>query len=370
MKKTLIYLFFVLCCATTALAQSDSLGNYMKPSIDGYIHLYFDQQYFLVDEHCPFRMYTRVIKYNKAKGGFNSFFTDYDNNNLPAVSGEYHGGKKDGTFKVLYPNGKTKILAYFKDDLPVGNWKYYYPSGNIWINVKFENATPYIFDYWDTKGRQKVKEGKGNYEFREDAFAYNPYGYTATEAKGKIKKGRPSGVWSNSLVYPKGSPEWIGAELFQNGNFVQSQYTYPENTKSNTSLIKILPTLYFENAEVLRYKNCTIDEIKGYNDYLKNYLNTQLPLIWRMKNAPTEPFKVNVIIDRNGQSTAVKIDDTVPEKFALALQYAIENVPFWIPSYLKGTTINDTLGLTLQPEKEKNGSLAFGYPIIKRMNGN
>jgi hypothetical protein len=369
MKKAIIYLFFGIFLSSSTFAQSDGIAKYLKPSIDGYIHLYFDQQYFLVDQDCPFKSYTRVIKYDKENGGYNSFFTDYDVQNQPVLTGTYKNGKKEGLFKQFYPTGIVKVDCTFENNLPVGKWNYYYPSGNIWIKIEMINHKIHIIDFWDEKGNQKVKDGKGNFNLVTDSFEYNEFGYTGLLCEGRIKEGKPVGIWSNSLVYPKGSPELIGNELFVDTGFVRSNYSYPENTPENASLIRIIPNFNFINADFLQYKNCTIDDIKGFNVYLQNYLNKNLSMIWTFGDVP-DTFKCIVKVNENGQSTEVILGENIPEKFGRSLKFSLERVPFWIPSYKDGNTIKDEFEITFSKVIDDTDSLSFGYPMIKRKNGN
>jgi hypothetical protein len=361
-----IFIFFV-SFLNTGIAQENNAGSYLKQSIDGYIHLYFDEQYFLVDEKCSFKTYTRVIKYNKEQGGFNSFFIDYHNNNTQALTGKYVNGKKEGVFKQFYPNGKPKSLSYFNNNLPVGDWQYFYPSGNIWMSVKYENLIPYIMEYWNEKGIQKVKSGKGKYEFTQQTFDFNEYGYTGTIAKGRLKAGRPIGVWTNYLEYSKAENELIGNEYFSKKGFEKSYYIFPKNISDKTSLIQILPTLAFNNTATLKYKNCTIDDQKQFNSYLQNHLNASLSLIWKLDSIPiANSFVAIVDVNKDGKSTMVQISKEVPQKFSEALIFILKSVNYWIPSFSEGKTIDDTLEITFFKDLDENGEAIFAYPIIKR----
>ncbi len=345
----------------------ESSSNYFKKSIDGYIHLYFDKQYFLVDEDCTYKTYTRAIKYDKNKGGFNSFFIDYYNNNTPALTGNYIEGKKEGVFKQFYPNGNRHTLSYFKDNLPVGEWQYFYPSGNPWITVKFKNQVPYILEYWNESGIKRVKSGKGKFQFTQDVYDYNYYGYTGVIVKGRVKNGRPVGIWSNFLDYPEGEDQLIRNILFSKDGLVKSSNSFPKQTSQTPSMIQLIPTLLFENTSELKYKNCTIDDQKQFNLYLQNYINTSLPLIWKFDEVPLEnSFTATVNINQYGQSTLVEIQKDVPLQFSIALAYVLKSVTYWIPSFSEGKTIDDSLEITFFKAVDGNKNTSFAYPTIKR----
>ena len=54
----------------------------------------------------------------------------YENGNLK-LSVQLKDGLKHGTFKSYYPDEKIKIKGHFKDDKPVGKWKYFTFDGEL-----------------------------------------------------------------------------------------------------------------------------------------------------------------------------------------------------------------------------------------------
>lgn len=370
MNKRTLYLFIItfLWIGKAGFAQGNS--DFMSKSIDGYIHLYYDEQYCLVDENCEFKTYTRVTKYDKDKGGFNGFFTDYNNNNQPALTGTYLEGKKNGEFKFNYPNGKVKSRIFFSNNMPEGKWSYFYLSGNPWLEIEFKNQVPHLISFWDEKGKQRIKNGKGKLKLTQPILDYNEFGFINTIIKGSVRKGRPVGFWQNSVGYPKADDELIGTELYSNGEFVQSQYTYPPNIRTNQSLISIVPFCYPLNAETMIYKGCTVDENQNYNTYLQNYLNAKLSFIWTLEDAPAiTEFTVKVEVKKTGQSAEIIIPEEFPPTFTKVLKTALSNIPYWIPSFKNGKTIDDVLEITLSKINLEEDAVSFGYPIIKRKNG-
>ncbi|MBK0381389.1 hypothetical protein I5M32_00325 [Pedobacter sp. SD-b] len=367
MKKTLFVFLLGSFMAVQAFAQAPS-AKYMEQSIDGYIHLYFDQQYYLVDQNCVYKKFTRVIKYDKEKGGFNSFFTDYYNNNQPALSGKYIEEKKEGEFKGFYETGKPKFTISFKNNLPNGDWKFFYPSGNLWLNLAYINKQLFIKDFYDEKGRQKIKDGKGKLVLTEPALDFNEFGYTGVTFEGRVKEGKPEGIWSTYLSYPKGSPEYIGIEKFNDGKFEGSNYSFPQNFSHKNSLIRFYPAFLAENAEGLVFKGCTIDDNQGYNVYLQNFLNSSI-IFEKSDVLPTAPFIVKIKIDENGKLTDIATPDSLNTSLSNVLKQVLTNVPYWIPSYINGKTIPDDLNITLNIYQNDEEKSYFSYPIINRQEG-
>jgi antitoxin component YwqK of YwqJK toxin-antitoxin module len=51
-------------------------------------------------------------------------------------------GKKEGNFKIYFPNGNIQISGHMKNNLNIGEWKYYYENGNVESTGLFINDTP------------------------------------------------------------------------------------------------------------------------------------------------------------------------------------------------------------------------------------
>ncbi len=129
---------------------------------------------------------------------------------------------KDGKYKK-YDEG-TRILqaeGRIKDNLPVGIWRTYYPSGNLQSVVNYDengDVNGELFYYFDKKpkvimakmnfdkdllqgiykeywanGAQKAKLNYKNGRLHGDAFYYYPSGQI--KVKGKYKKGEKKGKW-------------------------------------------------------------------------------------------------------------------------------------------------------------------------------
>lgn len=365
MKKLAFFIVFILGFKTTY--SQFKANTYINESVDGYIHLYFDQQYFLTNQNCEFKFYTRVCKYNKATNGFNGFFTDYYNNNQIALTGNYKEGKKDGNFKGFYLSGKPKFDTYFEDDKASGLWTYYYPSGALWLKVQFINNNILVKDFWNVYGVQKVVNGNGKYSFTEDVLDYNELGYNAINFKGRVRNGKPVGIWSSYLIFSNKIAELMGFEYYTSGKFTYSDYFYPKFLSPRQSLLQLYPSCYENNAKSLISKPCTIDDSEGYNIYLQEYLNANLPSIWSSKEGiPDANFKVAIVIDSTGKSSKISLLDSIPKKFGNQLIRALQNIIYWIPSYTGGKTVEDTATITFSSVLTSNQRRQFGYPLIVR----
>ncbi|MFC5283588.1 toxin-antitoxin system YwqK family antitoxin [Pedobacter alpinus] len=364
MKKFAI-IIVLLIIVKTSFSQL-AAENYLKKSVDGYVHLYFDEQYYLADQNCEFKYYTRVCKYSPSTNGFDGFFTDYYNNNTIALTGNYKEGKMDGNFKGFYPAGIPKFDAFFDDDQPFGTWSFYYPSGEIWLKIQFVNNIAQIKDFWNVYGVQKVVNGKGKYGFTQEVLNFNEFGYNGINFNGRINNGVPVGNWLTNIVFPNKSIDFIGNEYYKKGVFISSNYIYPAGVSKKESLLQLYPSFNFYNTKKLTYKNCTIDDNQGYNFYLQEYLNNNLPLFWEQANSPKASFKVAVVIDSTGKSLEVSLIDSIAPIQSQLIKQALQDVNYWIPSFIRGKTIKDTVLITISPVEIDNQRKTFAYPIIIR----
>lgn len=364
MKLFTLILFFILSVKCTF--SQFKTDTYINKSVDGYIHLYFDEQYFLTEQNCEFKTYTRVCRYNRENGGYDGFFTDYYNNGKIALKGNYIEGKKHGDFDAFYPNGAPKYHISFVQDTAKGLGKYYYPSGEPWLEIEFINQTFLIRNFWNKYGVQKVANGKGKYTFTSPTLNFNELGYSAFIFKGRIRKGLPVGIWTTDLLYPNQETELIGFETLNKGRFQSSNYFYPENASSNLSFLQLYPVFYPLQSDNLIKKSCTIDDNQGYNLYLKDFLNANLPFIWSNKDAPEDFFKVKVSIDSLGKAKEIVAVDSVSTIFSKTLIMSLKEVNYWIPSFIKGKTVSDSLTITFYRQENDIASDTFAYPSIVR----
>ena len=364
----LFLLIWISVLANATIAQ-EKANKFVMQSIDGYVHLYFDDQYYLVDQNCEYKTYTRVTKYDQNRGGFNGFFTDYYNNNIPALTGTYLEGKKDGEFKGYYPSGQLRSIQLYLNDVPNGKSQYFYSNGSPWITIEFKNQIPHVIEFWNVKGKKRIKEGNGNFTLTNETTEYSEYGFTGIVYKGNIKNGRPNGLWLALLDYGE-TEELVGTEIYNKNKFTESNYSYPQNVKPTQSRINILPVSLADKSVDLMFKSCSIDENKGFNQYLPNHLNSSLPQIWRSLNPPLEEtFDVLILVNKKGERTKTTLPASLPKEFGVLLDKALQAVPYWIPSFVGNETIEDTLLITITKFTDEKGETSFGYPTIKRKTG-
>ncbi|WP_373733472.1 toxin-antitoxin system YwqK family antitoxin [Bacteroides heparinolyticus] len=124
-------------------------------------------------------------------------------------------GKFVGKYKALYENGKPQAVGQYERGLMSGVWQYYYPSGSIQSIQKYDEGKVVSLDYWDTNGRQVIKDGTGVVKH------YYPSGqiesimsYKNNVYHGKCETWFPNGIKASEVFYEEGKP--TGTWLYWN----------------------------------------------------------------------------------------------------------------------------------------------------------
>src|SRR5680860_997814 len=59
-------------------------------------------------------------------------------------------GLKQGLWKKYHPNGMIRYKGNFKDDKPVGEFKYFYDSGKLQAKISHFGEESYANNYYET----------------------------------------------------------------------------------------------------------------------------------------------------------------------------------------------------------------------------
>ncbi len=340
LKHLILFIFFLKYADVFAQTENNKFFTHTK---EGYTHFFYDEQYYLVDEYCKFRHYTRVIKKVKGKNTFDGFFTDYYNNNRVALTGIYVDGVKNGVFKNYYYNGKLKYEVVFVNDKPEGIARYYYDNGTPWMVINHKNSKIFITDYWDPYGVKKVTEGKGRFEYKDWIWGFNDTGFNAVVYRGRLRDSLPSGSWSILLSYPRSPEELVAIENFQKGEFLNSFSMRNPYYPTKASNLKFYPPFVDARSQKFISKHCGIDDNQDYTNYLENYLNRNFDFSLFTQSDIQKNFTCEVVVDENGQAFSVNIVEGEPGRVNDILKALLTYVPYWIPSYIDGKTVTDRL---------------------------
>jgi antitoxin component YwqK of YwqJK toxin-antitoxin module len=340
LKHLILFIAFFKYADVFAQAEDTKFFSHTK---EGYTQFFYDEQYYLVDEQCTFRHYTRVIKQVKGKNSFDGFFTDYYNNNAIALTGTYNKGIKEGVFKNYYYNGKLKSEVTFVNDQPEGIALYYYDNGTPWMIINHQNSKVLITDYWDPYGVKKVTEGKGRFEYRDWYWGYNDTGFNAVVYRGRLRDGLPTGSWNISLSYPRSPEELISIESFEKGKFINSYNIRNPYYPTKASNLKFYPPFVDARSQKFISKQCGIDDNQDFTNYLENFLNRNFDFSIIPKSDTPQLLTCEVVVDENGRAFSVNILEGEPGPVNNLLKTLLNLIPYWIPSFIEGKTVPDKL---------------------------
>lgn len=345
MQRTGLFLLLLFIALFTRGQQPDTTAKatLFEKAPMGLVRFYFDDHYYLVDKDCTFKSIERVSQFLVEKNVFHADFRDFDRNGTVVLTGYHDQGVKEGPFKAYHPDGTLKWEVTFEQDRPTGDWKYYYPDGKPMLTVNYDEAIVRIMAFWDRRGRQRIKDGNGNYEFRMPFVFYNEYGYPFFERKGRVKNGVPRGYWTTHMVDDNGKKILYTEEVFNDAGMLSDGYNLFLDATYRTPMA-FIPMSYFYTAERLLSKPCSFDDYSGFNTYLSEKFSAML------RSSPTltnieDKFSYEVSLDREGNPTDVTLKDALATKeLNRYLEMVLNEIPFYFPSLdEEGNTVADTL---------------------------
>ncbi|HZH54208.1 MAG TPA: hypothetical protein VFD72_01025 [Sphingobacteriaceae bacterium] len=344
--------------------------TYFEHLPGGKTRFYFDQHYFLSDKHCPFTQIERDAGFDRENNRFEGDFVDYDLAGKVLLTGAYRAGLKEGEFKAYHGNGQLKWETVYEQDEPNGLSHYYYPDGRPMITVFHGEKGIEIRDYWDQEGKQRVSNGRGRYEMRIEIDGYNEYGAEFITRRGRIRNGKPYGLWMVDFVFPDRTTEFIGGERYEDGRINRSYNEELYDLLGESGQTALLPLPWFLRGEVLIGKKCTIDEHTGFTQYLSELLES-----WFEGQASTwiegKRSEYHVVVDDTGEALSVEAVEAIgDEAYSQVIMNVLDNV-WWIPSWKDDAYIADTLKVHFDVYHDADlHSLRFGNVRISRGEGN
>ena len=141
------------------------------------------------------------------------------------------------TVEEYYRSGFLRMSGFSKNSnglTMIGNVTYYYENGtkkmegkNIYID-KNGDAPQKIINFWDANGQQKLTEGNGFYDDKENG----------NYSKGIVKNGLKEGLWEEYSNKSK----CLYKEIFENGKFISGELTDENNITSTYLKYETEPT--------------------------------------------------------------------------------------------------------------------------------
>ncbi|WP_281309582.1 energy transducer TonB [Flavobacterium flavigenum] len=173
------------------------------------------------------------------------------------------GFSREGEYIYYYKNGKKKrIENYIKSRLN-GSFSEWYENGNPKLKAEYiESEKGFssnlkIYDFWNTKNEQMVKNGNGTYEEIREKYA----------AKGNVKNGFKDGEW-------KGINEVTNyqyTDIYDNGKFISGKSINSEGKERQYTVLESRPLpekgisdfYKFIGANFTKTKEAVLNKISG-----------------------------------------------------------------------------------------------------------
>lgn len=366
--RIFIFLSWLLFFGQQALAQQQPASSvFLETAGEGSVRFYFDDHYYLVDRNCTFKTIERVAGFDVKSNQFDGRFTDFDNQGKIVAEGSYTQGKKNGPFKAYHPNGVLKWETRFVDDRPEGPWEYYYPDGRLMLHLQFDSTRVRVITFQDQRGRQRVKNGNGLYDFKVPFEGYNPYGYPFVRHRGRLKGGLPHGYWEVFFQTEGNQSELIAEEEYKDG-LLREGLDLIQQRPYRSVQYSIFPTASFLRAESLISKPCSYDDHVGFTAYLSQYLTRSFSRV-ALPDLQTRTFAVTLRVDREGQSSAWKLSEPLHDELDDGLLTVLQTLDYFIPSVRDDELINDELTLRGELSLNEEGRLEFHSISIEREAG-
>jgi antitoxin component YwqK of YwqJK toxin-antitoxin module len=374
MKKSKFVFFlwlFISVCKGAFSQDFNADKKYFIKENDTTFRFFFNRNYYLLDQNCSFVTIQRIIHLDPTTKKFHGPFFDLDAQNRVILEGNYDNGVKNGLFTSYHINGSVKWEVEYRDNMPVGSWKFYYPDELPAIELAMNTSKGVqIVNYWKPTGKLGVKNGKGVYEFKMKELGFSEFGNEFFMRKGRVSQGKPHGRWLTHLLMPNGKKIRQGIEDYEVGRLTYAVDLLRNYEYSYTSEMDLFPIEPFFRAELFLTKECTIDEDSEFNAYIKEVLET-----WFITPLPNlggiQAVTVDLTITEEGRLKRMdSISNFSDQKYTEVLQRAIQSIPFWLPSYDGNQFIEDQLQLTfyMYPSGTRQ-TLQFSPIKIRRLKG-
>lgn len=193
--------------ATSQVKTADCVRDIKGDSVA----LYYDGRYRLTPIPCAtFCRYTHLDPTGKLYGEVRDYRVATQQ---LAYRQHYANGVRQGSYEAFYPNGQLQMRGTFAQDVPTGEWQFWYASGKPWQVLRWDATAPQSWRYiayWDSTGQQLLANGNGRW--RE----VNPGQQRRLE--GQVVNELPEGDWLfYHLAFDPTKP--LAIETYEKGVF-------------------------------------------------------------------------------------------------------------------------------------------------------
>ena len=197
-------------------------------------------------------VYYRTGVWDTETNTFEGEVHDYTMSDQLVCSGNYSGGKKNGEFRIFYPDGALKLYALFRNDKPAGLWTWFFNDNKIFCTIRFDPDDFRIVTYYDRNGTS-LMSSRTTFLLEIDSDTLK----TRLAIKGTLKNGKRSGEWSLMNI-----DEVIGKQIYNNDKYISSVFEGNLNTKK-----KVISNRLFIPYQVLAPERMSFSNSVTKADY-------------------------------------------------------------------------------------------------------
>lgn len=238
---------------------------------------------------------------------------------MEGTSETNNGNTKEGIATYYYKNANKKSTTnYVKGRVNGINLEWYENGskkleGEYIEDEKKMTATHKIYKFWDVNGVQKIVDGNGIFEDKDE----NEY------EKGEVKNGFKDGIWEGSFKNSKCTYK----EIYKNGKLISGESVDKDNITYNYTEIETKP----------EYKSGMMD---FYKYVAKNY---------RLPNQQGLKGKVYVtfVVDKDGKIVEPKVLRDLGYGTGEEAIRILKNCDKWIPGEQRGRKVRCTYSLPI-----------------------
>jgi len=341
MKGLLSFIFLVLTFNNLYSQSDNSTAFEAEPSSInevinqiGYdtVVFYYNERWHMVKPICATTF--RISKLDTVTLFFTGTFVDYyTHDSTIAVEGTYSNGKKEGNFKIYYPNGQLEQSGNYTNDKKSGIWEYFYEDGRKRQILDFQDNEILIKEFWNEEGKKLVESGNGEFFTYESSEKF-------IKTTGEVLNGRKNGKWENIIVSRNMT---TNIEKYKEGKLLSGKMiSLVRGTESykDTQYCAIEHPPAFLKAEQFQISRCYKNEKNNWEFATypggaeRFYRQIKEKIVINRPIQKRGTIKILMTIDSNGKMTNFKPVSNTGYEFDLIL--VLETMDNWTPTKVNG----------------------------------
>lgn len=291
-------------------------------------------------------------------------FTDDTVDGRRIHEGTYRNHMKHGTFKYYHENGLLESTGAYQMGRRTCEWLYYNDHGGIKQRVEFTGEHFSIKEFYDTRGKQLVAEGTGNWRLSV------PFGDRAVTLDAYFDAGRRSGRWVyryspggkilveeydeeglliTGIDYAKkGNPTYqqtrLTAALFEVPGVQSAERLYTDHHFYGPDAIRYIRGISPVTVEYTGLKPSYRNGIEEFYNYvLQNYRYPESAFRARLEGQVIIDF----LVDREGKTSDFRVMRGISQALNAEAVRLISSTDGWVPAQYEGAPVRARMSVPI-----------------------